>query len=53
MSDVDFVRQVKRIAQAISFGLTLEDIHGILVEQDGVSEEDFFLLYHATKCLEA
>lgn len=49
----DSEKQIRRIAQAISFGLTLEDVHGILVEGEGVTEEVFFLYYQAAKLLVA
>lgn len=55
MSTIDvttgtFNRLVKRIEQALSFDLPLEEIHDLL-RTEGVSEEDFFLLYQAAKLL--
>ena len=47
----DSEKQIRRLAQAISFGLTLQDVHAILVEEEGVTEEAFFLYYQAAKLL--
>lgn len=44
-----FEQIVRRIATALSFDLTREELHDAFVDGEGMTEEDFFLCFHAAK----
>lgn len=46
-----FNSNVDRMVTMLCYNMALDEIHATFVDNEGMSEEDFFLLYHAAKIL--
>jgi uncharacterized protein Usg len=49
---MDFVDLYRRISNMVGYGMTLAEIHGQLVDAEGVTEEMFFFAYKAVDTIQ-